>query len=345
MQASGADLFIRACWRKPVETTPVWLMRQAGRVLPAYRELRERYGFKQLSGDPELTATVTLMPLDEFDVDAAILFADIMTPLATLGIDFDIKEGGPVVHHPLRDLRSVETLRWTPAAEAVPEVMEAVRTICKQLDARLPLIGFAGAPFTLASYIIEGGPSRDLSKTKALMYNEPETWKLLMSKLTDMVIDYVGEQVRAGASAFQIFDSWVGVLGPNDYIEHVLPHSRRIFDETSALGVPRIHFGTGNATFFGAFGSAGSEVVGVDWRMDIAEAWEAAPAAAIQGNMDPAVLLGPRSRVIAEADRILDRIGGRPGHIFNLGHGVLPNTPLDNIKVLIETVHSRRHSA
>ncbi|HLF69350.1 MAG TPA: uroporphyrinogen decarboxylase, partial [Actinomycetota bacterium] len=270
MTATQLDRFSTAAGGGRPDATPIWFMRQAGRVLPRYRELRERYDFQTLSSDPALTAEVTMLPLEVLPVDAAILFADLMTPLAAMGIDYSIVEGvGPVVAHPLTDADRIGRIELRPTVEAIPALFEAIKLIRKELAHGIPLIGFAGAPFTIASYLIEGRGSRDLAKTKRLMFSDDPSWQMLMEKLTNLLIDYLTEQVNSGVQAFQLFDSWVGVLSPHDYREYVLPFSRRIFAQTKQLGVPRIHFGTGNATLLADMASAGAEVMGVDWRVPL----------------------------------------------------------------------------
>ncbi|GAC1361568.1 MAG: uroporphyrinogen decarboxylase [Actinomycetota bacterium] len=338
--------FLDAAARRAVDATPVWMMRQAGRSLPAYRELRERHGLVEITRQPELCAQVTLMPLQVLEVDAAIMFADIMLPLAGLGVSFELVENiGPVVAEPISSVRQVSALTAIPARESVPTVLEAIRIARRELDGVVPLIGFSGAPFTLASYLIEGRPSRDFIKTKALMFSDPVTWHQLMDRLTTMVIDYLSEQVTAGVQALQLFDSWVGALSPADYRQYVAPHSAAIFEATAGLGVPRIHFGTNTATLLELMAApvpegAGPDVVGVDWRIPLDAAWgRVGWGKAVQGNLEPAVLLAPPEVLVRRVEDVLRAAGGRPGHIFNLGHGVLPDSPLDNLKLLVDTVH------
>jgi uroporphyrinogen decarboxylase len=337
-----ADRFLRACRLEPTDVTPIWMMRQAGRSLPAYRRLRERYSFKDVATTPELCAKVTIMPLEELDVDAAIIFADIMTPVACLGIDYEIVEGtGPMVADPIHSTAQVNRLAEIPAAEALPDLFEAMRLVSKQLDGQVPLIGFAGGPFTLASYLVEGRPRPGLPRTRALATGDPEVWHGLMQRLTTVLIGYLEQQVEAGAQAFQIFDSWVGALSPDEYRELALPYSSQIFAATARLGVPRIHFGTGTSDLLELMAEPDPEVVGVDWRVELDAAWERiGHGRAVQGNLDPKVLLEDGPKIAEEAKRILAQAGGRPGHIFNLGHGVLPDTPLSNLKLLVDTVHS-----
>lgn len=294
-------------------------------------------------GDAELCAKVTLMPLEVLELDAAIIFADIMTPVAGLGVEYEMVEGtGPMVARPLTSLEEVERLPQIPAFEAVPQLLEAIKIVRGEVEGKVPLIGFAGAPFTLASYLIEGRPTRDFSKTKALMRDQPGAWHRLMERLVSTIVDYLEQQVHAGVQAFQIFDSWIGELEPYEYREYVFAHSQRIFEETERLGVPRIHFGTGTGRpgLLESFAEAGGEVIGVDWRTPLDEAWKRiGPQRGIQGNLDPQILLGDPAGVKAGALEVLNRADRRPGHIFNLGHGVLPPTPLENMRTLVETVH------
>jgi uroporphyrinogen decarboxylase len=336
-----AERFLKACRREKVDVTPVWMMRQAGRSLPAYRKLRESYSLVEVTQKPELCAEVTLLPLKELDVDAAILFADIMLPLAGLGVGFELVEDvGPVIAEPIRSRNEIEAMTSIPAAESVPSVLEAIRILRGELEGVVPLIGFSGAPFTLASYLVEGKPVREFAKTKALMFGEPASWHALMERLTAMIVDYLSEQVSAGVQAIQLFDSWVGALSVEDYAMYVLPYSKEIFQAMSERGVPRIHFGTGTSSLLELMAAVDCEVVGVDWRVPLDVAWQRIGDRAIQGNLDPAVLLGSPELVEEKARDVLDRAAGRLGHIFNLGHGVLPNTPLGNLKLLVQVVHS-----
>ncbi|MFP5225706.1 MAG: uroporphyrinogen decarboxylase [Actinomycetota bacterium] len=332
--------FLEACRRRPTDATPIWMMRQAGRSLPAYRALRERYGFLELIEHPELMAEITLMPLDVMPVDAVVMFADIMLPLSAAGIDFEIVETvGPVIAEPITSLHQLRALERRPILEVVPTVPEAIRLVRKEIDERAPVIGFSGAPFTLASYLIEGRPTRSFTKTKAMLYGQPEVWRALMEMLTDLIIDYLTEQVAAGAQVLQLFDSWIGALTPDDVRAAVLPYSKRIFQALRPYDVPLIHFGTGTAGLLELMAEAGPDVVGLDWRVRLDEAWPRIGQRGVQGNLDPAVLLGPPDLVRARAHDILRRANGKPGHIFNLGHGVLPESPLDNLKLLVDTVH------
>ncbi len=309
--------------------------------MPEYRKLREKHAMLELAKTPDLAAAVTLQPVNAFDLDAAILFSDIMVPLWGIGIPFRIEENvGPIVDHPVRDATQLAALRKFEPQRDVPFVLEAIRLVRTELKGRIPLIGFAGAPFTLASYLIEGKSPRQFRWTKTLMLDRGDLWERLMAHLTDTVIAYLKAQAEAGAQALQLFDSWVGNLNPDDYARYVQPHSSRIFRELSGLGVPLIHFGTETATLLGKMAEAGGDVVGADWRIPLDEAWEKiGPDRGIQGNLDPGVLFAGFEIVKREAKAILDRAAGRPGHIFNLGHGILPGTPVDNVRSLVDFVH------
>jgi len=333
------DRFLRACRRESVDRTPVWFMRQAGRYMAEYRALRERHGLLDLCRTPELAVEVTLQPVRAFDVDAAIVFSDLLLPLAPLGIPFEFQSGeGPVIEKPVRSRADVESLRRFEPREELGMVLEAIRLLRREL--RVPLIGFAGAPFTLASYAIEGGHSRHFALTKGMMYGDPGAWHRLAALLADLIADYLRAQVEAGAEAVQLFDSWVGALDEADYRELVLPHVRRIFDGIADLDVPKIHFGTGTGHLLEAMREAGGSVIGVDWRtpLDRARA-HVGPAVALQGNLDPTLLLAPRERLLARVDDVLRRAARGPGHVFNLGHGILPGTPVENVKAVVDHVH------
>ncbi len=334
------DRFLKACRREPVDCTPVWFMRQAGRYMKEYQAVRAKYSILEVCKTPELAAQVTLQPIDRFPLDAAIIFADILLPLEPLGIKLEFAEGeGPVIHNPVRDRAAVDRLKAVEGEE-LRFVEEAIRQARAALADRVPLIGFAGAPFTLASYMIEGGGSRNYIKTKQLMYGEPETWHRLMDKLARVVTSYLRRQIRAGAQAVQLFDSWVGCLSPTDYTEYVLPHVQRIFEGLKAERVPLIHFGTGTAALLTLMRKAGGDVIGVDWRVHLDEAWEGIGYdVAVQGNLDPVVLFAPLKEIERRVEDILRRVGGRPGHIFNLGHGILPQTPVDHVAATAEYVH------
>jgi len=333
--------FLRACRREPVPHTPVWFMRQAGRSLPEYRKVREGIGMLDSCTRPELVTEITLQPVRRHDVDAAIYFSDIVVPLKAVGIDLDIKPGvGPVVENPVRSRADLERLRPLEPGD-VDYVTEAVRMLTRELGGT-PLIGFAGAPFTLASYLVEGGPSRNHEHTKALMYGDPELWSALLDRLADITGTFLQVQIEAGASAVQLFDSWAGALSPADYRRSVLPASTKVFDAVASYGVPRIHFGVGTGELLGAMSEAGSEVVGADWRVPLDEAARRiGPGKAVQGNLDPAVLFAPRGAVEEEAGRVLDAARGLDGHIFNLGHGVLPQTDPDALTHLVSYVHEQ----
>ena len=314
-------------------------MRQAGRSLPEYRQLRERWNLVDIVAQPELCAEVTLQPVRRLGVDAAVMFADIMLPLRGMGVEFELVDNiGPVIADPVSSPADVERLRVPAGEEAAPQVITAVRLVVA--ESAVPVIGFSGAPFTLASYLIEGRPSRDFAKVKAFMYSEPEAFDTLLAKLSATMAGYLGAQVAAGASAVQLFDSWVGVLAVEDYEARVLPHTRSIFDALGSLGVPRIHFGTDTAELLEAIASTGPDIVSLDWRVPLDAGWDrVGHDRGIQGNLDPGVLLGPPELVRERARGVLRRAAGRPGHIFNLGHGVLPSTPLENLQLLVETVH------
>jgi uroporphyrinogen decarboxylase len=336
------DRFLRACRREPVDCTPVWFMRQAGRYLPPYRAIRQKYSLLEICARPEAAAQVTLLPVDLLDVDAAILFADILLPLIPMGIDLEFAAGeGPVIHNPIRSLADVRALRPILAADDLAHVMETIRIVRRALAGRVPLIGFAGAPFTLASYLIEGGATRNFQKTKQLMYREPQAWHALMSRLAETVTDYLQAQVAAGVQAVQLFDSWVGALSPDDYRTYVLPYSHRILRALS--GVPAIHFGVDTATLLPLMCEAGGDVIGLDWRMPLDQGWALVGERAVQGNLDPLALFAPRELLTQKVRDILRRAGGRAGHIFNLGHGLLPETPVDNVRAVVELVHAWRH--
>ena len=333
--------FLRACRREPVDVTPVWFMRQAGRYMAEYRALRERHSLLDICRAPDLATEVTLQPVHRIEVDAAILFSDLLLPLEPMGLPFDfIKGEGPQIESPITSPADIERLKTFEPREALGHVLDAIGMIQRELAGRVPLIGFAGAPFTLASYAIEGGHSNNFARTKALMYGHPGAWHRLADQLATLVADYLVAQIEAGVDAVQVFDSWVGVLSPADYREFALPHTRRIFD-TIGGRVPTIHFGTGTAAILHELREAGGDVIGVDWRIPIDTAWERIGAdRAVQGNLDPTLLLGPTDRMFTQTDDILQRVGGRAGHIFNLGHGILPSTPVEHVQMLAQYVHS-----
>lgn len=333
--------FLKACRREHVDVTPVWFMRQAGRYMQEYRTLRSQYSLLEICRTPDLATEVTLQPIRRLEVDAAILFSDLLLPLAPMGLPFDFVKGeGPQIERPIDGPADIERLRVFEPRQALGYVFDAIRQIQKELNQRVPLIGFAGAPFTLASYAIEGGHSNNFAKTKSLMYGHPEDWHRLCEKLSRVVADFLVAQIDAGVDVVQVFDSWVGALDATDYREFALPHTRAIFD---AIGtrVPTIHFGTGTSTILEELRDAGGDVIGVDWRIPIDEAWERIGTThAVQGNLDPTLLLGPPARMLQQTDAVLRRIGGRPGHIFNLGHGILPSTPVEHVQMLAHYVHT-----
>jgi len=335
----GRSRFLAACRGEPVDTVPVWFMRQAGRSLPEYRAVRERAEMLEIIAKPELAAEVTLQPVRRLGVDAAILFSDIVVPLTAIGIDIELAPG-PVVAEPFRGPSDLRRLRALDPDTDLAPVVETVRILAGELD--VPLIGFAGAPFTLASYLVEGGPSKDHARTKALMHGEPDTWAALLDALAGIVLASLRAQVEAGAAAVQVFDSWAGALNPADYRRYVLPASRRIFAGLADLGVPRIHFGVGTGELLGLFAEAGADVVGVDWRVPLdAARRRVGSGVAVQGNLDPAACLAPWPVVAGQVDQVLEANAGRPGHVFNLGWGVLPDTDPDVLARIVDRVHSR----
>ncbi|MBI4888217.1 MAG: uroporphyrinogen decarboxylase [Acidobacteria bacterium] len=333
--------FLKACRREPVDATPVWFMRQAGRYMAEYRALRERHSLLDICRTPELATEVTLQPVRRIEVDAAILFSDLLLPLEPMGLPFDfIKGEGPQLERPITSPSDIDRLKTFEPQVALSPVLEAIGMIQRELQGRVPLIGFAGAPFTLASYAIEGGHSASFARTKALMYGHPDAWHRLCERLATMAAAYLTAQIDAGVDAVQLFDSWVGMLSPADYREFALPHTRGIFERIGRR-VPTIHFGTGTAAMLGELTEAGGDVIGVDWRIPIDVAWERiGDDRAVQGNLDPTLLLGPMPRMFGQTDAILDAVAGRPGHIFNLGHGILPSTPVEHVQMLAQYVHS-----
>jgi uroporphyrinogen decarboxylase len=337
---TGRERFLAATRREAVDATPVWFMRQAGRSLPEYRALRERHDFMTVATTPELAAQATLMPVERLGVDAAVLFADIMLPLAALGVPFEIRPGvGPVIAEPIRSLADVERLHVVPTAEATPYVFAALRLLATELGGQTALLGFAGAPFTLACYLTEGRPAREFPRAKALMYGAPDTWRRLMETLTRVTIDYLTNQIIAGADAVQLFDSWVGLLDPVTYAAKVLPYTRQIVAAIAPLA-PLIHFSTGTAALLEQIAASNPAAVSVDWRLPLDVAWaRIGPDVAIQGNLDPALVLAPWATVAAGVEDVLRRAGGRPGHIFNLGHGVLPETDPEVLGRIVRLVH------
>ncbi len=333
--------FLRACRREPVDRTPVWFMRQAGRYMAEYRAIRARHTLLEICAQPELAAEVTLQPVNRLDVDAAIIFADILLPLVPMGIELEFAAGeGPVIHNPVRAAADVDALRVIEPEESISNTLDAIRIVARELDGKVPLIGFAGGPFTVASYLIEGGSSRSYIRTKRLMYDAPDAWAKLMEKLAAVTARYLQAQIKAGAGAVQLFDSWVGALSPYDYRTRVLPYMRGIIEQLTPLGVPVILFGTGTSGIIELLAAAGSDVVGVDWRINIDEAWaRIGTDRAVQGNLDPVTLFAPADEIERQVRDILDRADNRPGHIFNLGHGILPETPVENVQRVIDLVH------
>jgi len=337
-------LLVRALRREPVQRTPVWFMRQAGRSLPEYRALRERHSFFEIANTPELCVEVTLQPVRRHGVDAAVLFADIMTPVVGMGVELELVEGvGPVIERPVASMADVARLRVPDTQAVLSYVIEAVGIIRGELEPGRAVIGFCGGPFTVAGYLVEGRPSRDFVRTKELMYREPAVWHALMEKLAETFAGYVREQADAGADAIQLFDSWVGVLSVADYEEFVAPYSARVL---AAPDVPTIHFGTGTAHLLASMAAAGGDAIGLDWRVPLDQGWLAVgPERAVQGNLDPAALLGPWERIEAAALDVVARACGRPGHVFNLGHGVLPGSDPADLTRLVELVHERTAKA
>lgn len=340
---SRSTRLLNAIRLEPSDCTPVWFMRQAGRYMAEYRRVREKHSLLDMFKTPEIAAQVTLQPIHAFEVDAAIIFADILLPLDAMGLDLDFVEGeGPVLRSPVRNRKDAESLRVPDPEESLGYVLESLRLVRRELDGKVPLIGFAGSPFTLAGYAIEGGGSRSFTLTKQLMYGQREIWDLLMSTITESVTAYLVKQVAAGAQVVQLFDSWVGCLSPADYREYVQPYSSAIFRKLAQDGIPAIHFGTGTGDLLPLMSESGGDVIGADWRTWIDDAWARVGSdRGIQGNLDPALLLAPWSVVEKKAGEILDRVKGRGGHIFNLGHGILPQTPVDTVKRLADFVHIR----
>jgi len=334
------DTFLRAARGQPTPYTPVWMMRQAGRYQPEYRKIRERYTLPEIVRLPEVTAEVTLLPVRQFGMDAAILFADITTPLYGMGFDLDIEEGrGPVIHNPIDSADDVRRIHLFSAEAHTPFVLEAIRILKAEL--KVPLIGFAGAPFTLASYLVEGGPSRNFVKVKSFMYAEEEAWHLLMKALTNAMIEYLSAQARAGADALQVFDSWVGRLTRYDYERFVAPHVERLFRELAALGVPVIHFGTQTMHLLASMAAAGGDVIGVDTTTPLDWARDRLGSRPVQGNLDPTLLFAPDAVLERGVEAVLAANAGRPGHVFNLGHGILPGTPTDAVRKVVDWVHEK----
>lgn len=334
------DTFLKACRSAKTPYTPVWLMRQAGRYMKEYMAIREKHSFLEMCKNPEIACEVTLQPVRKFALDAAIIFADILLPLEGMGIKLNFaKNEGPVIGNPVRTRKDIEAVRIITPEEDVPYLLKAIRLVKKELNGKVPLIGFSGAPFTIASYIIEGEGSRNYVHTKTLMYKDPESWHLLMDKISSVIAVYLDAQIKAGAEALQLFDSWAGCLGPDDYKEFVLPYTKKAIASVKGR-VPVINFSTNTGTYLDIVRQAGGDVIGVDWRVRLDTAWKTiGHDVAIQGNLDPTVLFGDVKTIREKVKGILDMAGARPGHIFNLGHGIILGTPVDNVKALIDGVH------
>ena len=341
LPSTGRTRFLDACYRRPPDATPVWFMRQAGRSFAEYRELRKKYGILEIAKTPELSTQVTLMPVHTFGVDGAVLYADIMLPIEGMGVSLEIEpEVGPIIHNPIRTMKDVEALRVLDAQETVPYVLETVRMVRRELAGKQAVIGFSGAPFTLACYMIEGRPSRNYELAKSLMYGQPRVWHALMDKLTAVVSNYLLAQLKAGADVVQVFDSWIGAVSPSVYRRFVQPSMKRIFAAIKETGLPSIHFGTGTAALLEVMTEAGGDVISVDWRVDLDEAWaRIGYDRGIQGNLDPTLLLTSWPVIEVGMHDVLRRAGGRPGHIFNLGHGVPASTDTDLLRRLVDAVH------
>jgi len=341
---SMSDRFLKACRRESTDATPIWLMRQAGRYMAEYRALRSTSTMLERVHTPELAAEITMQPIHAFDFDAAIIFSDILPPLKGMGLPLEFVGGvGPRLDTPVRSRADIDRLATPPMAEIMAGTLEAIRLVKRELEPKkLPLIGFSGAPFTLASYAIEGGGSKSYPHVKGLMYSDPQAWDALMSKLCDVVIDYLTEQAHAGADALQLFDSWAGAVGSLDYERFILPYTKRVLDAVAATGVPLINFSTATAGHLDVVASAGGDVIGIDFRLPLDEAWEQIGSdKAIQGNLDPVTLLAPWTELKKYVDDVLSRANGRPGHIFNVGHGIIPETPVDNVRRLVDYVHEQ----
>jgi uroporphyrinogen decarboxylase len=349
IQPEPTSRFLRACHRLPVDATPIWLMRQAGRYMAEYRALREKHSMLDLIQTPDLAAEVTLQPIKAFDLDAAIIFADILPPLIGMGLKLDFQPGkGPVIHNPISTTYDIDLLGTPPAEETLAPTLEAIKMVTAELESRgIPLIGFAGAPFTLASYAIEGGGSKDYARTRTIMYSEPAAWKRLMEKMVTVQADYLLKQAQSGAAALQVFDSWAGLaLGKEAYLRYVAPYNSALFDQLKQTGVPVINFSTGTFPYLEEVAACGGDVIGVDFRMPLGAAWEKiGPERAIQGNLDPMALLADWREVKYQVDRVLEEAGGRPGHIFNLGHGLYRTTPIENVKKLADYVHDHTYQS
>ncbi len=331
--------FLEACRRRPTDVRPVWFMRQAGRYLKSYREIRASHSILEICKRSDLAAAVTLQPVEILDVDAAIIFADLLLPVEPMGLKLQFVTGeGPVIDNPVRTSSDIDSLSISNTDD-LGYVGQSIQMVVRELAGRVPVIGFVGAPFTLASYMIEGGPSRTFVRTKQLMYRDETLWRRLMGKLVDVLGPFALMQIANGARAIQVFDSWVGALGPDDYVRYVAPYSRALIERIRSGGVPVIHFGTGAAGFFRELHAAGGDVMGVDWRVNIDLAWmDISYRSAVQGNLDPAVLFAPLPELRMRVHELLKRTGTRPGHIFNLGHGILPDTPVENVKAVVQFV-------
>lgn len=338
--------FLKACRGEPVDATPVWFMRQAGRYMKAYRDLKEKHTFLEMCKTPELATEVTLQPVNALNIDAAIIFADILLPLEPMGTGLEFIVGdGPSIPRPVRDAKAVENLRPVNAEEQLGFVGDAIRMVRKEISGKVPLIGFAGAPFTLSSYMVEGGKSREFKITKMMMFEAPETWALLMDKVCATLIDYLKMQVNAGAQALQLFDSWVGCLSPYDYTKYILPYTRKVIDGLKECGVPVINFSTGTSTMLPTVAQAGGDVISFDWRISLDDAWkQIGYDQPIQGNLDPVLLFAPLPVIKERVHDIMRQADGRPGHIFNLGHGILQHTPVDHVKAVCDMVHEYNHA-
>lgn len=331
--------FLDACRRRQTDVRPVWFMRQAGRYLKPYRDIRSKHGILEICKTPELAAAVTIQPIDILDVDAAIIFADLLLPVEPMGLKLEFVAGeGPSIDNAVTEPRDIDELS-TANTEDLGYVGDSIRTVVKAIGSRVPVIGFVGAPFTLASYMIEGGPSKTFLKTKRLMFGDEVMWRRLMGKLVDVLGDFALLQVSAGAKAIQVFDSWVGALSPEDYVRYVQPYSRALIERIRFASVPVIHFGTGAGGFFKEMHAAGGDVIGVDWRINIDQAWmDIGYRCAIQGNLDPVALFAPLPELKQKVADLLRRTGNRPGHIVNLGHGILPETPVENVRAVVQMV-------
>jgi uroporphyrinogen decarboxylase len=331
--------FLDACRRRPTDVRPVWFMRQAGRYMKQYRDIRARHGILEICKRPDLAATVTLQPVEVLDVDAAIIFADLLLPVEPMGLKLRFVEGkGPLIDNPIRVSADIDSLS-TANTDELGYVGESIQAVVRALAGKVPVVGFIGAPFTLASYMIEGGSSRNYIRTKRMMYSDETMWRRLMGKIVDVLAPFASLQVTAGARAIQVFDSWVGALGPDDYVRFVAPYSRALIERVRSTGVPVIHFGTGASGYFRELHAAGGDVMGCDWRINIDQAWmDISYRSAIQGNLDPVLLFAPIPELRIRIHELLKRTGSRPGHIFNLGHGILPETPVDHVKAAVQIV-------